>query len=47
LDGSSVRVGVRNIEDKDPPLASNNFGYLGALHNATGRYWYATLSKRF
>ena len=47
LDGSTVRVGVRNIEDKDPPLASNNFGYLGALHNATGRYWYATLSKRF
>ena len=47
LDGSTVRVGVRNIEDKDPPLASNNFGYLGSLHNATGRYWYASLSKRF
>jgi hypothetical protein len=47
FDGSTVRVGVRNLEDKDPPLASNNFGYLGALHNATGRYWYATLSKRF
>lgn len=47
LDGSTVRVGVRNIEDKDPPLASNNFGYLGSLHNATGRYWYASVSKRF
>ncbi len=47
LDRSTVRLGVRNIEDKDPPVASNNFGYLGSLHNSTGRYWYATMSKRF
>lgn len=47
FDGSTVRVGVRNLEDKDPPLASNNFGYLGSLHSATGRYWYGSLSKRF
>lgn len=47
FDGSTVRVGVRNLEDKDPPLASNNFGYLGSIHSSTGRYWYASLSKRF
>ena len=47
FDGSTVRVGVRNVADKDPPVASSNFGYLGALHNATGRYWYMNLSKRF
>ncbi|MET3665549.1 TonB-dependent receptor [Caulobacter sp. 1776] len=47
FDGSTVRVGVRNVADKDPPIASSNFGYLGALHNATGRYWYLNLSKRF
>ena len=47
FDGSTVRVGVRNAFDKDPPVASSNFGYLGALHNATGRYWYMNLSKRF
>lgn len=47
FDGSTVRVGVRNVGDKDPPIASSNFGYLGALHNATGRYWYMNLSKRF
>jgi iron complex outermembrane receptor protein len=47
FDGSTVRVGVRNVGDKDPPLASSNFGYLGALHNATGRYWYLNASKRF
>lgn len=47
FDGSTVRIGVRNLADKDPPAASSNFGYLGALHNATGRYWYLTASKRF
>jgi outer membrane receptor protein involved in Fe transport len=47
FDRSTVRVGVRNVGDKDPPIASSNFGYLGALHNATGRYWYLNASKRF
>jgi iron complex outermembrane receptor protein len=27
FDGSTVRVGVRNIADKDPPITSANFGY--------------------
>lgn len=47
FDGSTVRVGVRNVFDKDPPVTSSNFGYLGALHNATGRYGYLNLSKQF
>jgi iron complex outermembrane receptor protein len=47
FDGSSIRIGARNLFDKDPPIASANFGYLGALHNATGRYWYMNLSKKF
>lgn len=47
FDRSTVRVGVRNVGDKDPPLASSNFGYLGTLHNATGRYWYLNASRRF
>lgn len=47
FDGTSLRLGVRNIEDKDPPITSTNFGYFGSLHNATGRYVYATLSKSF
>jgi len=47
LDGSTLRIGVRNLQDKDPPLASSNFGYLGALHNSTGRYWYGSLTKSF
>jgi len=47
FEGSTLRVGVRNAFDKDPPVTSSNFGYSGALHNATGRYWYLNLSKRF
>jgi iron complex outermembrane receptor protein len=47
LDGTRVRLGVRNIQDKDPPLADNDFGYSGELHSARGRYWYASIRKRF
>lgn len=47
FDGSTIRLGVRNVADKDPPIVSSNFGYLGSLHNATGRYWYLNASKRF
>ncbi|MBW3560342.1 MAG: TonB-dependent receptor, partial [Proteobacteria bacterium] len=47
LRDSSLRIGARNITDEDPPLAANNFGFLGALHNPTGRYVYAQISKRF
>jgi hypothetical protein len=40
-------VGARNLEDKAPPTTSTNFGYFGSLHNATGRYVYATVSRTF
>ncbi len=46
-DGPTIRVGVRNVGDKDPPASASNFGYYGSLHNATGRYWYVNFSKRF
>jgi outer membrane receptor protein involved in Fe transport len=41
------RIGVRNIFDKEPPLYSSNFGFLGSLHNAVGRFVYFELSNRF
>lgn len=47
LDGTRFRVGARNLFDKDPPLFSNNFGFLGSLHNAIGRFIYFELSKEF
>ncbi|GAA4007275.1 TonB-dependent receptor domain-containing protein [Sphingomonas humi] len=39
------RVGARNLFDKDPPVYSSNFGFLGSLHNAIGRFVYIELSK--
>jgi outer membrane receptor protein involved in Fe transport len=45
--GTRFRVGARNIFDKDPPVYSNNFGFLGSLHNAIGRFIYFELSKNF
>ncbi|WP_295173580.1 TonB-dependent receptor [uncultured Brevundimonas sp.] len=43
--GATVRLGARNITDEQPPLTSS--GYLGALYNPYGRYWYANISKTF
>lgn len=40
-----VRVGARNIFDKDPPLSSS--GYIGSLYNPYARYWYVSVSKSF
>jgi outer membrane receptor protein involved in Fe transport len=47
IEGTRFRVGARNIFDKEPPLYSNNFGFLGSLHNAIGRFTYFELSKKF
>lgn len=47
LADSSLRVGARNIMDEEPPLAANNFGFLGGLHNPLGRFVYAQVAKRF
>jgi iron complex outermembrane receptor protein len=42
-----LRVGMRNITDETPPLAATNFGYLGDLHSAQGRFVYANVRKTF
>lgn len=44
-DGTSVRLGVRDLTDEGPPLADN--GYRGSLHHPWGRYWYVSISKSF
>ena len=47
LKGSRVRIGVRNIGDKQPPLADElAHGYFGALHSNRGRYFYLSFSKK-
>jgi iron complex outermembrane recepter protein len=42
-----LRVGVRNLFDEAPPLADTNFGYLGDLHNPSGRFIYVNARKVF
>ena len=42
-----IRVGMRNIFNEEPPLADTNFGYLGDLHNPSGRYLYGSVRKEF
>ncbi|MGB5324593.1 MAG: TonB-dependent receptor [Pseudomonadales bacterium] len=39
-----VRVGVTNLEDKDPPLVEDARGYYTSFHNNRGRQW--SLSMR-
>lgn len=45
LDGLRLRVGARNIFDKDPGISAG--GYFGSLYQPYGRYWYASLSTKF
>ncbi|WP_297510018.1 TonB-dependent siderophore receptor [uncultured Caulobacter sp.] len=40
-----IRVGARNLFDKDPPLSSS--GYIGSLYNPYARYWYMSIAKSF
>ncbi len=42
-----LRVGARNITNEAPPLAATNFGYLGDLHSAQGRFMYVNVRKTF
>jgi len=44
---SRLRIGVRNITNEEPPLASNANGFLGALYQPYSRYWYMSVRKSF
>lgn len=45
---STVRLGIRNLMDKDPPIALNSFAnsFLQA-YDIPGRYWYASYTQNF
>lgn len=47
LEGTKLTFGIRNIADKEPPLADETFGYDGSVHNSTGRYIYLGASYNF
>jgi outer membrane receptor protein involved in Fe transport len=42
---TKLRLGVRNITDKDPPLSSA--GYDGTVYLPYARYWYVSVKKTF
>lgn len=48
LEGSKVRLTVRNLTDEEPPLADElAHGYFGALHSNRGRYFRVSFNKSF
>ena len=51
LNGTIITVGCNNVFDKDPPFASgqggNSTGYPGFTYDATGRFYYLRLTKKF
>lgn len=48
LAGTKVRLTVRNVADRDPPLAPTvSLGFNTVLHNALGRGYYLTVTKNF
>ena len=42
-----LRLGARNLFDEEPPLADEDFGYMGSLHSANGRQVYVQAKKTF
>lgn len=44
---SEIVLGINNLFDQDPPLASEALGYEGELHSSFGRFFYLGLSKAF
>jgi iron complex outermembrane receptor protein len=51
LKGTTLTIGCNNLFDTDPPFASgqggNASGYPGFTYDATGRFVYARLTKKF
>jgi outer membrane receptor protein involved in Fe transport len=51
LKGTTFTIGCNNLFDKDPPFASgfggNATGYPGFTYDATGRFYYVRLTKKF
>jgi iron complex outermembrane receptor protein len=51
LDGTSLTFGVNNVLDRDPPAANGEVGngqnYPGFTYDATNRFWYVRLTKKF
>jgi outer membrane receptor protein involved in Fe transport len=46
---TSIRLGIINLLDAEPPLTSGNFGYSASVHTSLlpGRTWTLDVTKRF
>jgi iron complex outermembrane receptor protein len=51
LRDAKLTVGVRNLFDRDPPLAlgggRNTTGYPGFLYTSENQFWYLAMSRKF
>ena len=47
LENSTLKFGLRNIFDEEPPVSDEQLGYNGALFSNRGRYGYVEFTKRF
>ncbi|MGS2722363.1 TonB-dependent receptor domain-containing protein [Porticoccus sp. GXU_MW_L64] len=47
LNQSTLKVGINNMFDEEPPLADEVTGYIRELHTSKGRYFYVSLVKEF
>ncbi len=49
LQDTSVRLGIINLLDVEPPLTAGNFGYSASVHTSLlpGRTWTLDVTKRF
>ena len=51
VQGTTITFGVNNVFDDDPPFASgeggNGVGYPGFTYDATNRFWYWRITKKF
>jgi len=51
VEGTTLTFGVNNVFDDDPPFASgeggNAVGYPGFTYDATNRFWYWRITKKF
>ncbi|MEP1384836.1 MAG: hypothetical protein ABJK64_13715, partial [Paraglaciecola sp.] len=44
---TKVKLGIRNLFDRQPPLADQTFGYYGSVHSPLPRYIYINLQTEF
>lgn len=47
FDNATVRVGINNIADEDPPLADEDLNYMASMHTPYGQYAYVNLILGF